>query len=204
MNDRQIRNILVAFLKTNYNEMRIYHEKSIGGATCDLMMVTPKSLIGFEIKSDQDNFQRLNSQITYYDKFFTYNYIVVGISHAKTIESKVPEWWGILVIDENSIKINRKASLNKHYIPISRLSILWKLELKNILNYFHLPSYALKDKDFIITKLIENVPAEQLITQVAYELLNRDYSVYDAQDYTEHNKMETPNVDIEHLMELLV
>ena len=203
MNDRQIRNILVAFLKTNYSEMRIFHEKSIGGATCDLMMVTPKSLVGFEIKSDQDNYQRLNSQITYYNKFFTYNYIVVGISHARTIESKVPEWWGILVIDEDSIKINRKASANKKYMPISQLSILWKLELKNILNYFHLPSYALKDKDFIITKLIENVPADQLSTQVAYELLNRDYSIYDAKDYTEHYKEENPGVNIEHLMELV-
>ena len=33
MNDRQIRNVLVAFLKTNYSEMRIFHEKSIGGAS---------------------------------------------------------------------------------------------------------------------------------------------------------------------------
>lgn len=203
MNDRQIRSILAAFLKTNYSEMRIFHEKSIGGATCDLMMVTPKSLIGFEIKSDQDNYQRLNSQITYYNKFFTYNYIVVGISHARTIESKVPEWWGILVIDDDSIKVNRKASANKKYMPISQLSILWKLELKNILNYFHLPSYALKDKDFIITKLIENVPADQLSTQVAYELLNRDYSIYDAKDYTEHYKEENLGVNIEHLMELV-
>lgn len=203
MNDKQIRDILVAFLKVHYSEMRIYHEKSIGGATCDLMMVTPKCLTGFEIKSDLDNYQRLDSQIKYYERFFTYNYIVVGTRHAGSIGNRVPDTWGILVVDKDSIKVMRQAQYNDDRSPVSQLSILWKLELKNILNYFHLPMYALRDKDYIITKLVENVPADQLSRQTAYELLNRDYSVYDAEDYTEHYRAETPNVGIDHLMELV-
>ena len=33
--------------------------------------------------------------------------------------------------------------------------------------------------------LIESVPRDQLGKQIAYELLHRDYSVFDAVDYTE-------------------
>lgn len=40
MNDKEIRKILISFLKTRYKELRIYQEKQIGSAICDLMMVT--------------------------------------------------------------------------------------------------------------------------------------------------------------------
>ena len=75
MKDNEIRNILIAYLKANNSENRIYEEKSIGSAICDVMAVTDK-LIGFEIKSDSDNYQRLERQIEFYDKFFDKNYIV--------------------------------------------------------------------------------------------------------------------------------
>ena len=52
------------------------------------MLVTDK-LTGFEIKSDSDNYERLSKQITSYNQFFDENYIVVGTSHKKSIESKI-------------------------------------------------------------------------------------------------------------------
>ena len=203
MNDKEIRSVLVAYLKTVYSEMRIYHEKSIGGATCDLMLITQDSLVGFEIKSDLDNYQRLSSQIASYRRFFTYNYIVVGKSHKESIKAKVPSEWGIIVIDADSVAVIREAGVNHDCKLFSQLSILWKLELKNLLNYFHMPSYALKSKSFIESKLVENVPKDQLTKQIAYELLNRDYSVYDAMDYTEYFKKEDPEVNPFGLMELV-
>ena len=74
MNDKQIQEILVAHLKSQNSEMRIFHEKNIGGSTCDLIMVTPDGITGFEIKSDLDNYQRLDSQVQHYDRFFQYKY----------------------------------------------------------------------------------------------------------------------------------
>ncbi|NCE64939.1 hypothetical protein D1159_10160 [Pseudoflavonifractor sp. 524-17] len=68
MNAQEIKNILIAYLKTANREIRIYQEKSIGDAVCDLMAVT-NCLTGYEIKSDLDNYQRLNHQITAYDRF---------------------------------------------------------------------------------------------------------------------------------------
>lgn len=69
MNAQEIKNILIAYLKAANHEIRIYQEKSIGNAVCDLMTVT-NCLTGYEIKSDLDNYQRLDHQITAYDRFF--------------------------------------------------------------------------------------------------------------------------------------
>lgn len=62
MNDKEIRKILIEYLKTTATEIRIYQEKSIGSSICDLMTVSD-CITGYEIKSDLDNYSRLDSQI---------------------------------------------------------------------------------------------------------------------------------------------
>ena len=69
MNDKAIRNILIAYLKASNHEIRIYQEKSIGTSICDVMAVTDR-LTGYEIKSDLDNYFRLAGQIKAYDRLF--------------------------------------------------------------------------------------------------------------------------------------
>ena len=61
MNDKQIRSILIEYLKASSKEIRIYQEKSIGSSVCDVMAVTDM-LTGYEIKSDTDNYQRLGNR----------------------------------------------------------------------------------------------------------------------------------------------
>lgn len=69
MDDKEIRKILISYLKVGQEKIRIYQEKTIGGAICDLMTVTDQ-LTGYEIKSDLDNFTRLDSQVWHYKRFF--------------------------------------------------------------------------------------------------------------------------------------
>lgn len=97
MNDKEIRKILMSFLKAEFSEIRIYQEKSIGGGICDIMAVTD-CLIGFEIKSDLDNYSRIDKQVSSYNNFFDLNYIVVGVRHAASVHKKIPKNWGIIVI----------------------------------------------------------------------------------------------------------
>ena len=97
MQDKEIRRILIEYLKIKHREYRIYQEKSIGSSICDLMLVTDK-LTGFEIKSDSDNYERLPRQICAYNQFFDENYLVVSQTHSRSAESKVPSHWGILCI----------------------------------------------------------------------------------------------------------
>ncbi len=175
MNDRAIRKILIAFLKTKFREIRIYQEKSIGGSICDLMAVAD-CLIGFEIKSDLDNFARIDKQIYNYNDFFDFNYIVVGKNHKETVRSKVPYNWGIIVIEEDNVTVTRKPQKNNKYNIKKKLSVLWKLELKNLLNYFRLPMYAQRSSEFIADKLVESVSSEELSKRVTYEPIPDLYS----------------------------
>ena len=102
MQDKEIRKILPEYLEIRHENHRIYQEKSIGTAVCDLMLVTDK-LTGFGVKSDHDNYERLRKQVQAYDRFFDENYIVVGVSHENSIESKVLAHWGIIVVEAYNI-----------------------------------------------------------------------------------------------------
>lgn len=108
MKDKDIRDILLAYIKASYPEVRIYQEKSIGSSICDVMAVT-NQLIGFEIKSDSDNYERIERQVAAYDNFFRRNYIVVGKTHEKSAIEKVPDHWGVLVIENDHITVLREA-----------------------------------------------------------------------------------------------
>ena len=183
MKDKEIRSILIEYLKNEYEKARIYQEKSIGDSICDLMLVSDK-LIGFEIKSDEDNYERLQGQIASYNKFFEKNYIVVGKSHVNSIQEKVPEAWGVFCIEQTNIKLVRDAKKNKQVDRKSQLSILWAVELKNLLLKNGLPLYAQKPKAYIIDRILDSVEEKRLGEQIASELLSRDYSVFDAKDVT--------------------
>lgn len=89
MDDKSIRKILISYLKAKNNEIRIYQEKSIGSSICDVM-VAKEYLVGYEIKSDQDNYERLPDQIKAYDQFFEMNYLVVSRKHLESAPKKVP------------------------------------------------------------------------------------------------------------------
>ena len=112
MNDKEIRKILISWLQAGNSEIRIYQEKSIGASICDLMAVTD-CLTGYEIKSDLDNYQRLDRQIKSYDKIFDKNYVVVGQQHHTTVEERVPSHWGIIVIMNDQVYTAREAQYGK-------------------------------------------------------------------------------------------
>ena len=185
MDDAHIRAILIEYLKASDEKIRIYQEKSIGASICDVMAVTDK-LSGYEIKSDVDNLERLRKQIASYDLFFDRCYIVCGRVHEARLEELVPSHWGILCVTECSITLVRKAKPNRSVQRRRQLSILWKIELKNILVKNGLPLYAQKSKSFIADRISEAVPDDRLGPQIAKELMSRDYSLFDADDPTIH------------------
>ena len=186
MNDRAIRNVLVEYVRHINSSARIFHEKYIGSSICDVMVaVEDVGLMGYEIKSDLDNYERLEGQIRAYDKFFDYNYIVVGEHHKKSVEEKIPPYWGILVISKSDIELVREAKENTKVDRARQLSILWAVELKNLLIRNDMPLYAQRSKNYITDRLIEKVPTKKLGLQIVSELLTRDYSIFNAEDKTD-------------------
>ena len=99
MDDKSIRKILISYLKAQNKEIRIYQEKSIGNTICDVMAVT-NCLVGYEIKSDLDNYERLPKQIEAYNQFFDKNYLVVSEKYRVSAADNIPHYWGIICIFE--------------------------------------------------------------------------------------------------------
>ena len=182
--DRDIREPLFDFFDEKFGKVRIIEEKQIAKSRADVMLVLEEKLIGVEIKSDADTYARLARQVKDYNKFFDYNYVVVGSSHSKHIEEHVPEYWGIIeaISKEESVEFNvlREPEINKRaqrtYKMKRKLSILWRPELSHIQEINGMPKYKQRSKDFVITKIMEKVQWDLLHRQISEELFQRDYN----------------------------
>ena len=110
MLDPGIREALFLYLDYNYGKHRTFEEVPINTSRADIYAVTERGLIGFEIKSDNDSYTRLSSQVKNYDLYFDWNYVVVGKKHRKGVESMS------LITGESSaymkLKTVRKSSLS--------------------------------------------------------------------------------------------
>lgn len=184
LKDQDIREPLFDFFDEKFGKVRIIEEKQIAKSRADVMLVLEEKLIGVEIKSDADTYARLARQVKDYNKFFDYNYVVVGSSHSKHIEEHVPEYWGIIeaISKEESVEFNvlREPEINKRaqrtYKMKRKLSILWRSELSHIQEINGMPKYKQRSKDFVITKIMEKVPWDLLHRQISEELFQRDYN----------------------------
>lgn len=190
LRDADIREPLFDYLEEKYGKTRIIEEKNIGKSRADVVMITENALYGFEIKSDADTYVRLASQVKDYDKYYDYNYAVVGTKHAESISEHVPEYWGIITVDEIDGKPDfyelRKPSLNPKMKLRYKMNILWRPELAEIQELNQMPKYKSLGKEKVVRKIIERTkyPEDKkgyidiniLQKQISDILFERDYS----------------------------
>lgn len=179
MYDSDIREPLFDYLDEVFVKNRIFEEKIMGKSRADLVMVVEKGLVGLEIKSDADTYDRLKSQTRDYDKFCDYNYIVAGKSHEKHVAEHVPEWWGIIIATEEQgeilITLKREARINPKCKREQQIKWLWRTELNHILEKNKLPAYKQKSKKFVQDKILEKIEPDTLREYLVEELFERDY-----------------------------
>ena len=178
--DKDIREPLFDYLEERYGKVRIIEEKQIGKHRTDVLVVTETFLMGIEIKSDADSYTRLEGQVKEYNKYFDYNWVVVGTKHAHHSEERVPPFWGIITVERNGNEVDfyelRKALINPKCKLKNKLSILWRRELVNIQEKYHLPSYKQKSKKFVQEKILEKIDHDELNLEISRELFDRDYT----------------------------
>ncbi len=197
LKDKDIREPLFDFLEDTYGKVRIIEEKTMGRSRADIVMVTEKSLVGIEIKSDADTYVRLASQIKDYDKFFDSNIVVVGSSHGMHINEHVPAHWGIVTVEEVDGALDfymlRKTSQNPSVMLENKLKILWRPELFQIQQKYGMAKYKEKSKDFVIGKICDLVPnaipENELSETISNILFERDYNQVE-ETLTEYRKSE--------------
>ncbi|MCR5649699.1 MAG: sce7726 family protein [Lachnospiraceae bacterium] len=180
IHDKDIREPLFDFLEETYGKIRILEEKMMGRSRADVVMVTETGLYGIEIKSDADSYTRLSRQIKDYDKYYDYNIAVVGTTHAGSIKEHVPEWWGVITVEEVDGVLDfyyyRKPQKNPKVDMKYKITILWRPELAHIQELNGMHRYTDKSKRFVMEKIIAIVPAEILDKQISEELFERDYT----------------------------
>ena len=182
--DKDIREPLFDFLEETYGKIRIIEEKTTGKSRADIVMVAPDALYGIEIKSDADTYARLGSQIKDYDQYYDYNIVAVGSSHGLHISEHVPDYWGIITVEEVDGEINlyflRKPGMNPRMKWERKLSILWRTELALLQEWNDMPKYKDKSKRFVCQKINERIPQkiseEKLKYEISELLFERDYN----------------------------
>lgn len=180
LRDKDIREPLFDFLEETYGKIRIIEEKTMGKSRADIVMVAPENIYGIEIKSDADTYTRLARQVKDYDRYYDFNIAAVGTSHGIHIHEHVPEYWGIITVEEVDGKIDfyflRKPQKNPKMKWERKMSILWRPELAQIQEWNNMPKYKQKSKSFVSQKIIERIPEDVLKTQVSEVLFERDYN----------------------------
>lgn len=178
--DKDIREPLFDFLEETYGKIRIIEEKQVGRSRADIVMVTSTAIGGIEIKSDADTYVRLKRQIKDYNRYFDFNYIVIGSTHATHVAEHVPEWWGIISVEMIEGKVDfyviREAGKNSKVNWKKKLALLWRPELVHIQELNQMPRYKQKSKAFVIEKILLKVSQEELYLQISEELFERDYN----------------------------
>ena len=140
--DSDIRGALRRWLSTNLKDhptSLVVEELGICQGTTRIDMAVVSSCFeGFEIKSDRDSFRRLRHQIELYSKVLDQATIVVGRRHLDAAKEIVPEWWGILLFDEDcnslGIKVIRRPKRNRFVDPRALVELLWYDEAIELLD----------------------------------------------------------------------
>lgn len=185
LHDKDIREPLFDFLDETYGKIRIIEEKTMGRSRADVVMVSETALYGIEIKSDADSYARLASQVKDYDRYYDFNYVVVGTSHALHIHEHVPKYWGVITVEivdgEPDFYVLRKPEPNPKVTWKKKLEILWRPELAKLQEWNQMPKYREKSKIFVKDKIVARleegrIEEETLRQQVSELLFERDYT----------------------------
>jgi hypothetical protein len=182
MTEQQLRDALRAHLASSLTpEGRIVEELGVerGGARIDVALITDR-LLGFEIKSDLDTFDRLTNQIHAYNRVFDEVTLVTGPAFADDAARLLPSWWGLMVAECTAgglvrLRELRVAQRNPIQQALSIAMLLWKAEASEALAR-HLgrtvPTKWASSK--LHAALAERVPLESLRRLVARTLTSRE------------------------------
>lgn len=178
--DKDIREPLFEYLEEQYGKVRIIEEKMMGRSRADVVMVTENALFGLEIKSDADTYARLSRQVRDYSRYYDYNYVVVGTSHAVHIAEHIPDHFGIITAEYVSgcldFYILRKPQKSPDLEMSAKIQILWRPELNELLRENGLPAYRQKGKQFVRRILTDSIDPVLLNRQISGQLFERDYN----------------------------
>jgi len=149
----------------------------IGCARADIAVINGK-IHGYEIKSEQDNLERLSSQVEFYNKVFDTVTLVTSEKHSSKAVDIIPDWWGLDCVTTNNknvyIELKRFPQENKGVEVFYLSQLLWKQELFELLKQNGI-SRGIKSKTrYELGKIVEdNIKFTDVSAFVRHRLKNR-------------------------------
>ena len=119
----------------------------------------------YEIKTEFDNFKRLEKQIKDYSMLFEYVYVVIPISYLSNLEKIIPYYCGIKTyIFDNKIKLTtyRKAILSPNINPAFQLNNLSTNDIKYIYDKHNITKKIPSSKEDRINFLLNKYSAKTI------------------------------------------
>lgn len=125
----------------------------------DIALLNKHGLTAFEIKSSFDNLEKLPHQIDDYLLTFDFLFIVVAAPHLSLATTLAPRGVGLILFENNEIRIIRKATQRKRLSKSNLLSILTKQELSFLCNQkeIKIKSHAKQNKHELIDLMSKNL-----------------------------------------------
>ena len=182
MKDSEIRRGLHQNFLSNFNlpsESLIVDELKVcnGNAIMDVAVING-SLIGFEIKSKNDNLSRLTHQMSFYNKVFDFITVVTCKNHLNGVIKTVPSNWGIWLIEKYGPELKkfetRVATMNEDTDAFSIAQFLWKNEIIDLIIKRSLDKKICDKRKWIQWQyLADSLELQDLKNEVRYYLKSR-------------------------------
>lgn len=175
--DSDIRAPLICWLKEQHKDdldTAYIHELKMPrpAARVDLAVVNGE-LVGYEIKSDRDRLDRLDSQIPAYNNVFEKMNLVTTKKHLTNARSKIPNSWGIIIFQNNAFRIQRKAKKNKKLVFSSLLFSLTVPELHLVCKNAALPFNKSLSKQLLVQFMNDYLKPKTVMGFVRDEIRKR-------------------------------
>ncbi|MBW7955454.1 sce7726 family protein [Patescibacteria group bacterium] len=137
---------------------------------------------GYELKSDLDKLNRLDTQVLAYSSVFDKVTLVVGKKHAVSAIAMIPDWWGITLAKAVPSEMGtmlipiREAYENPNQNLLAISNLLWKNEAVEYLTAIgEISGLRSKSKKIICERLIECISPSELKAFVRDTLINRKF-----------------------------
>lgn len=144
----------------NYKTTIALTELPIGNSKADFVMINGKGVV-YEIKTELDNLDRLDSQIQDYYKAFTHIFIVTYQENLEKLEKNLNDKIGLIVLTKrNALKVIRESQECFQYLDYDTIfRILRKKEFEGIIekNGMELPKVSQFDYYTECLKLLKNI-----------------------------------------------
>ena len=186
LRDSHIRAVLLKDLKVRFPDKKhdlILQEFGCNAARIDVAVVNG-ALHGFEIKSDCDTLERLDSQISEYNRIFDFMTLVSGRKLLESAKKKIPDWWGLSLAvwtsDSVSIEEIRKPKMNVSLDSSSLAEMLWKSETIKYLRQCGFKTFSAKQPvDELRSEMVRLLPQHLIASEVRSAIKRRGGSGFE-------------------------